>query len=307
MERRAVVTGKRRPHPQEAQILELIDKGLNNTTIAELLLCGPKAVRQVRLDHNRPPVPRSAWRHHPKEREIRQLLADDLTDAEISRRTGATPETVAERRRMMGLARAPMPKAKSRPHPREAEILAQLRAGATNNAIARTLGVDKVAVARIRDAHDIPTTYERRRAQQPTVEERWREHTREVGGGHLEWTGPRATNSSATPVLRINGSYYSAAGIAFRIRTGRDPVGQVRAECDVHQCVAPGCVEDEPGRQGLRLQLRRLQGLPDPPTGTCPEGHDLAVDGRLDGRLHSYCEGCKRDDRRAKRQGTKTT
>ncbi|MEU0950488.1 hypothetical protein ABZ379_48895 [Streptomyces canus] len=302
------MTGKRSPHPQEARILELIDRGLTNAAISELLFCGPRAVRQVRLDHNRPPAPRSAWRHeHPQEQQIRQLLADDLTDAEISRRTGATPETVAERRRLMGLGRAPMPKAKARPHPREAEILEELRAGGTNNGIARKLGVDKVAVARIRDTHGIPTTDERQRTAQPPVEERWRQHTREVKDGHLEWTGPRATNSSGTPVLRVRGSWYSAAGIAFRMRTGRDPVGQVRPECDLKHCVAPAHVEDEPGRQAIRLQLRRLQGIPDPPTGTCPGGHDLAKDGRLDAALHQYCEGCKRDTSRAKKQATKTT
>ncbi|MFK0063414.1 hypothetical protein ACIQTN_29815 [Streptomyces werraensis] len=301
---------QRRPHPQEAEILALIDRGLNNTAIAELLYCGPRAVRNVRQAHGRPPAPRSAWRHaHPKEREIRQLLADDFTDAEISRRTGADVRTVADRRRMLGLSRAPMPKAKTRPHPREAEILAALKAGgpdSSNTAIARKLGVDKHAVGRIRRAHDLPNTYERKRADQPSIEDQWRQHIRPLEGGHLEWTGPRASGSG-TPILRVLGSWYSAAGIAFRIRTGRDPKGQVRAECDVRQCVAPACVEDEPGRQSLRLTLRRLQGLPDPPTGTCPSGHDLAVEGRLDGSLHPYCEGCKREAGRAKKQATKTT
>lgn len=65
-------------------------------------------------------------------------------------------------------------------------------------------------------------------------------------------------------------------------------------------------MEDEPGRQALRLMTRRIQGLPDPPTGTCPRGHDLAVDGRLDARLHPYCEGCKRDRKAAARR-TPTT
>ncbi|MFD5571979.1 hypothetical protein [Streptomyces cadmiisoli] len=297
-----------RTHPQEAQILALIDKGLNNAAISELLYCGPRAVRQVRLDNGRPPAARNSWRHaHPKEREIRQLLGDDLTDAEIHRRTGADPSTIADRRRLMALGPAPVPKAKSRPHPREAEILAELRAGGTNNGIARSLGVDKVAVARIRAAHEIANTYESRRTARPPVEERWREHAREVDGGHMKWTGPRATNSSGTPVLRVHGSWYSAAGLAFRIRTGRDPVGQVRAECDVKHCVAPACVEDEPGRQALRRTLRRIQGLPNPPTGTCPNGHDLTEDGRLDGQLHPYCEGCKRDTSRAKKQAAKTT
>ncbi|MER7835292.1 hypothetical protein ABTY98_05115 [Streptomyces sp. NPDC096040] len=303
-----MTTETRRPHAQEAQILELIGKGWNNAAIAERLYCGKQAVREVRRAHGLPQAPRSSWRKpHPKEREIHQLLEEGHTDAEIHRRTGAQPVTIAARRHARKIPPALVPRPAARPHPREAEILTALQAGGSNNAIARELGVDKVAVARIRRDNCIPNTFERKRAEAPSLEERWRQNVREVDGGHMEWTGHRATNSSGTPVLRFLGSWYSPAAIAFKMRTGRDPQGQVRAECDVHHCVAPACVEDEPGRQGIRLTLRRLQGLPDPPTGTCPDGHDLAVDGRLDARLHPYCEGCKRDTSRAKKQARTTS
>jgi DNA-binding NarL/FixJ family response regulator len=304
-------TRERRPHPQEAQILELIHKGWNNAAIAERLYCGKQAVREVRRAHGLPQAARSSWRRpHPKERQINQLLDEGHTDVEIRRRTGADVATIAERRRARRIPPALRPRPKARPHPREAEILAALQAGgkgSSNTAIAARLRVDKVAVARIRRDNGIPNTYERKRAEQPSLEERWQQYVREVDGGHLEWTGPRATNSSGTPILRFLGSWYSAAGIAFRMRTGRDPQGQVRAECNVAHCVAPACVEDEPGRQALRLQLRRLQGLPDPPTGTCDNGHDLAKEGRLGSRLDPYCEGCKRDARRSKKRTAKAT
>ncbi|MFJ1528218.1 LuxR C-terminal-related transcriptional regulator [Streptomyces mirabilis] len=294
------------PHPQEAQILALIAQGLNNAAIAERLFCGPRAVRKVRENNDLPPASRNSWRlPHPKEKEIRRLLAEDLTDAEIHRRTGASPETIATRRKELRIGRAPMPKPKARPHPREAEILVELRAGGTNNGIARKLGVDKVAVGRIRGDHRIPNTYERKRAEQPTLEQRWQELARTVTGGHAEWTGKRSTPSN-TPILRHLGSWYSPAAIAFRMRTGREPHGQVRAECDFPQCVAPACVEDEPGRQALRRHLRALQGL-GPVPDTCPGGHEQAVDGRLDASLHAYCEGCKRDKARAKKQARTAT
>ncbi|MDI9836227.1 hypothetical protein [Streptomyces sp. KAU_LT] len=192
---------------------------------------------------------------------------------------------------------------KSRPHPREAEILAALRAGGSNGGISRQLHVDKVAVARLRRDHGIPEVMDRQRAERPGPRELWTRYARETDGGHMAWDGPRASGSR-TPIVRHLGSWYSAAAIAFEMRTGRAPHGQVRAECDVQHCVAPACVEDETGRQALRLQLRRLKGLPDPPTGTCGNGHDLAVKGRLDASLHPYCEGCKQQAKQRRRTTT---
>ncbi|WP_411092245.1 hypothetical protein [Streptomyces sp. 049-1] len=241
-----------------------------------------------------------------REKKIMRLLVQGHTNAEISRRTDADATTVARRRERLGIGPATIVRRATRRHPREEEILAALRAGGSNNGIRQQLGVDKVAVARIRRENGIPDVMNQPHPEPPSLHEQWRQHAKELDGGHITWTGSRATGSG-TPLLRDRGTWYSAAGIAFEIRTGRTPTGQVKAECDVKQCVAPACVEDEPGRQNLRLQLRRLKGLPDPPTGKCPNGHALAVDGRLDGGLAPYCEGCKRDTRRALRQATKTT
>jgi DNA-binding NarL/FixJ family response regulator len=296
-------TRQRRPHAQEAQILELIAQGLNNTAIAERLYCGIQAVRQVRKAHGLPPAPRSTWRRtHPKEEEIQTLLRAGLSNNAIRLRTGADLRTIADRRAAAGIPRKSGGGVKGRRHPREAAILSALRAGGTNNGIAQQLGVDKSAVARVRRTHGIPEALDHKRAQRPSIDQVWRANVKELPGGHLEWTGQR-NNGGRSPVLRYLGSYYSPAAIAFRMRTGRDAQGQVKAECDVPQCVAPTCVEDEPGRQSLRLTLRRLQGMPDPPTGTCPNGHELAADGRLDAKLTHYCEGCKRQKKQARTTG----
>jgi hypothetical protein len=40
----------------------------------------------------------------------------------------------------------------------------------------------------------------------------------------MEWTGSLSTGSR-TPILHYRGKVFTAAAIAFRIRTGRDPVG----------------------------------------------------------------------------------
>ncbi|MEV0016622.1 hypothetical protein [Streptomyces tendae] len=242
-------------------------------------------------------------RPHPKEHEIHQLLLEGLSNNEIRRRTGADLRTIAARRELANVGPAPRPRPKARPHPREAEILAALQAGGSNSGISEQLHVDKVAVARIRRDNGIPDVADRQRAERPGLQELWRQYARETEGGHMAWDGPRASGSR-TPLLRHVGSWYSAAAVAFEMRTGRTPKGQVKTECTVKHCVAPACVEDEAGRQALRLMTRRLQGLPDPPTGHCKNGHDLAVDGRLDARLHPYCEGCKRDRKTTARQTT---
>ncbi|MFF4900521.1 hypothetical protein [Streptomyces sp. NPDC001068] len=288
-------TGTRRPHAQEAEILKLIGEGLNDTAIAERLYCGKQAVRKVRRAHGLPPAARITWRKaHPKEAEIFRLLKKGLSNTEIRQLTGADMRTIARRRAAGNILPAPLVGSKGRTHPRQAEILAALQAGDSNSAIAQKLGVDKSAVGRVRRTHKLPGYLERRRGLQPSLAELWIRHARTVDGGHVEWNGPRS-NGSRTPILRHLGSWYSAAAVAFEMRTGRPAVGQVRAECKVKHCVAPACVEDEPGRQGLRLQLRRLRGLQDPPTGTCDNGHDLTTEGRLDAQLHPYCEGCKRE------------
>jgi hypothetical protein len=116
-----------------------------------------------------------------------------------------------------------------------------------------------------------------------SVEAQWAARTIEVPGGHLDWVGG--------PWLRWNGTLYRPARIAFRIRTGREPVGQVRPECGRPGCVAPGHVEDQPGRQRNRAQLRALRGLPPRPE-RCTHGHSQDAHGRLDEHGRAYCHPC---------------
>ncbi|MDT0382900.1 hypothetical protein RM572_29565, partial [Streptomyces sp. DSM 42041] len=103
---------------------------------------------------------------------------------------------------------------------------------------------------RIRAAARIPLPARR------TLEEKWAANTRPLEGGHLEWTGERV-GTSRSPIKRYREQLYSPGAIAFRMRTGRHAVGRVQAECGVHQCVAPACVEDQPGRKARRDADRR--------------------------------------------------
>lgn len=176
----------------------------------------------------------------------------------------------------------------------DTEITALLRQGTlSNEGIARTLRVDKHRVGRIRRDLGLPA-YQR---QPLTLEQKWRGKTRPVEGGHLAWKGERGS-SSRTPILRYKGQCHTAAAIAFRLRTGRAPEGYAFAECGFNHCVEPTHVDDEPGRQLSREQLRYLAGGEKRPA-ECVHGHDQAEHGKYESDGRSYCGRCKADQRAA--------
>ncbi|MFD5682163.1 hypothetical protein [Streptomyces bacillaris] len=174
------------------------------------------------------------------------------------------------------------------------EITTRLQAGASNAAIVRELRVDKHRVARLRRNLGLPNVP----LQPLTLEQKWATKTRKVEGGHVHWTGSRGS-ASGTPVLSYRGTLVTAASVAFRIRTGRAPDGQVLPGCDYRHCVAPEHVEDGPGRQKAREQLRYLTGGSARPE-RCVHGHDLAVHGKLQEDGTSYCGRCKTEQRAAR-------
>ncbi|MFJ2174370.1 hypothetical protein ACIOHE_15830 [Streptomyces sp. NPDC087851] len=172
------------------------------------------------------------------------------------------------------------------------EIEQLLRDGQSNSAISGQLRCDKARVAAVRrdlGLSNVP-------AQPLSLEEKWRARTRPVEGGHLEWTGERQS-TSGTPVMRYRERSYTAAAIAFRIRTGRAPQGYARAECGHHQCIEPTHVDDTATRTATREQLRYLTGGGERKP-YCRHGHDQAVEGRYDSAGVPYCEACKRGRRR---------
>lgn len=165
--------------------------------------------------------------------------------------------------------------------------------GLSNAEIGRRTGVDPATVRHLRRELGIPPSTNG--GGYPSLVEAFRANTRPVDGGHLEWTGGRQS-TSGTPVVRYRDRAYTAGRLAFRLRTGRDPQGQVRAECGVEQCVAPEHVSDTAERQRTREQLRYLTGGGVRPA-VCVHGHDQAVEGRYEPDGTAYCEACKRQQR----------
>jgi hypothetical protein len=178
----------------------------------------------------------------------------------------------------------------ARPNASREQITAALQAGHSIYRITRDLRVDRVRIRAIRDELGMAVYVKPKETS--TIEDKWRLYAKPVDGGHMEWTGERGM-SSGTPLVSFKERHRSAAAVAFRIRTGRAPQGQAIADCGMKHCVAPDHVEDQPGRQRNREQLRYLQGSRQRPK-QCVRGHDQAVHGRIatDGR--SYCETCKR-------------
>lgn len=184
-----------------------------------------------------------------------------------------------------------------RPNATRSDIIAMLQEGHSNTRIVRELRVDKQRVRRIRTELDLPTFV--RTELTRTLEAKWALDTQPVDGGHLAWAGERAT--SGTPVVSYRQKHHSAAAVAFRIRTGRDPQGYAIADCGMKHCVAPEHVEDEAGRIRNREQLRYLMGGRERKP-FCSHGHDQVEHGRYEPDGTAYCEACKHGQRQCVRQ-----
>lgn len=170
-------------------------------------------------------------------------------------------------------------------HPKHRKIANMLRKGATNNEVARKLGVNTRAVARVRTIIGLPP-----HSWATTREAKLDKFSVRFEDGHTGWTGRRLR--SKTPSIRQNDVEVPASHVAFRRRTGRDPVGQVRPDCDFPHCLTPEHLMDDMDRVRVRLQLRAIYGMPKV-WDTCPKGlHTWAEGGRVRANLSLYCKLC---------------
>lgn len=119
--------------------------------------------------------------------------------------------------------------------------------------------------------------------------------------GHVWWTG--TVSSSGAARIRIGGREVPAAHSIFERRAGRKAVGQVRSDCGLKHCVAPGHVMDDIERRKVRLQTRALLGYPDH-WKTCPAcGADWDAEGRVEEKLSLYCRRCTTERKIQNRKG----
>lgn len=111
--------------------------------------------------------------------------------------------------------------------------------------ICRQLHCAPITVQRTREALGLPAP-KTCRVLPATLEEAFHQYTQPVEGGHLAWAGPA---NGTVPKVTFEGTVHYARPLAFRLRYGREPVGNVTTSCVVKDCVAGGCVEDRPMRE----------------------------------------------------------
>jgi hypothetical protein len=120
-------------------------------------------------------------------------------------------------------------------------------------ALAARYGCRPALVARVRAELHAPAYRRGKRPTGETLQQAFKARVEPVGGGHLLWVG--RISSAGVPVLSWHGEHTTAARVAFKIDTGREPVGQVRATCTYPRCVAPGHQADRLMREALAETL----------------------------------------------------
>lgn len=131
-----------------------------------------------------------------------------------------------------------------------ADIAELLRAGYSNQAIARQLHVDHKTAAAARTALGIPKAKSGYRGAATPEDLFWR-RVRPTDDGHMEWTG---FHGGGTPSLRHGGTNLTAYPIAYRIAHGRNPEGQALPSCGRDHCVKPGHHADRADRDRARAR-----------------------------------------------------
>lgn len=138
-----------------------------------------------------------------------------------------------------------------------ADIAELLRAGCSDREVARRLHVDASTAAAARTALGLPRA---KSGPKPSgsPQDAFRQRTRPVPGGHLEWTGHRT--NCGTPFFRWAKKPFTAGRVAFVMQHGREAVGNALSGCGYPGCVAPAHMEDQPMRDQLKTQMASIFG-----------------------------------------------
>lgn len=126
------------------------------------------------------------------------------------------------------------------------DVAGLLKQGLSDRAVMRELRCGAGAVRQARAALGI-TRKPREGAglkTAPSVEDSFRDRTQATADGHLVWTGYVENGQPRVRHGGQGGRRYSAYKIAYRIRTGSDPLKRVAPTCGRAGCVAPDHVDE---------------------------------------------------------------
>jgi hypothetical protein len=138
------------------------------------------------------------------------------------------------------------------------DIASMLHAGHSQAHIVRTLHVAPRTVQLHRLTLGLPPAKPGPRAP-ASFEAAYQALAVPAEGGHARWTGP--VSSKGVAVVWIRSTARSAARIAFQLRHGREPVGNVKSTCEMEQCVAGSHLEDRPMREANRRADRAFNAI----------------------------------------------
>lgn len=139
-----------------------------------------------------------------------------------------------------------------------ADIAELLRAGLPDRVIAEQLHCDAKTVSAARSALGLPRVKPGRKPA-ASLEDLFRARVEPADGGHLRWTG-YVNPVTGCKGMRWGGSFHTATSVAFRIRTGREPVGRAQAVCGYQGCIEPTHVDDKPARDRTRTTFEAIFG-----------------------------------------------
>lgn len=177
----------------------------------------------------------------------------------------------------------------SKQHPNHDRIVAMVLEGKSNHGIHAELGGCRKAIARIRREVGVDT-FSR---TVPVAEQLKAKVAPADADGHQLWTG--ALTSGGVPRMRVDKADVPVSHVIFEQRTGRQPVGQVRPDCGVKGCVAPGHLLDDTERRAVRMMTRVMLDMPGPWSECRRCGGDWDTFGRVDDKLRLYCTRCTAD------------
>lgn len=125
-----------------------------------------------------------------------------------------------------------------RPNGTDEQVIALLRKGLADKAVARRFQTSPRRVARLRAEQHLTVP-----PRAPlSFAERWVANTEQVEGGHLRWTGRFRTGNA--PAVTDGGRSRSVRAAAFERHHGRAPDGPVLPGCGEGWCVRPEHLED---------------------------------------------------------------